>query len=436
MKQKINLRLIGISVLAVLATLICITYVYYGLFQEQIRRDLETEAMLIAEAGISGLIENEVIIAENEIRITWISPDGKVLFDNDVLADNMENHMDRPEVADAFAKGYGESTRKSSTMDLRNFYYAVVLKDGTVLRVAKEARSMFSVFKSIFLVVFLILVIIIALCIVISHYLTQQLLSPIGEMAENMERVPETTTYKELTPFLDRIREQHEDILAAARNRQEFTANVSHELKTPITAISGYAELIENQMVDETTQIKFAGAIRKNADRLVSLVNDIIRLSELDQSSTKPDFTKVDLYEIAEERVELLQSNARKKNLALMLHGSSCEIMSNRGMLVELLDNIIQNAIRYNIQNGKVIVTVKKDGNKGILIVEDTGIGIPEEDQKRVFERFYRVDKSRSRETGGTGLGLAIVKHIVELHEGTVEIQSELGKGTIVKIEL
>lgn len=436
MKQKINLRLIGISVLAVLASMICITYIYYGLFQEQIRTDLKTEAMLITEAGIEGLIENDVIIAENEVRITWISADGKVLFDNDVLADNMENHMDRPEVADAFLKGYGESTRKSSTMDMRNFYYAVVLKDGTVLRVAKEARSMISVFKSTFPFAFLILVVIIGLCIIVSHYLTQQLLQPISEMAENMDGVTETSSYKELDPFLFRIREQHEDILAAARNRQEFTANVSHELKTPITAISGYAELIENQMVDEQTQIKFAGDIRKNADRLVSLVNDIIRLSELDQSSKKPEFTKVDLYEVAEERVELLQSNAGKKNVILTLKGSSCEITSNRGMMVELLDNLIQNAIRYNVTNGKVVVTVKKDGNKGVLLVNDTGIGIPEEDQKRVFERFYRVDKSRSRETGGTGLGLAIVKHIVELHEGNVEIKSSLGKGTTVKVEL
>lgn len=436
MKQKINLRLIGISVLAILTTMICITYVYYGLFQEQIRKDLKTEAMLVTETAISGLTENEVIIEKKEIRITWISADGKVLFDNDVLADNMENHLDRPEVADALKTGHGESVRKSSTMDMRTFYYAVLRKDGTVLRVAKEARSMISIFKSTFLFVFLIVLFIAALCIVISHYLTKQLLRPIGEMAENIDRVPQKSSYKELAPFINRIREQHEDILAAARNRQEFTANVSHELKTPITAISGYAELIENQMVDEKMQIKFAGDIRKNADRLVSLINDIIRLSELDQSSIEQDFSLVDLYEIAEERVELLQNNARKKNLSLSLTGSICEVMSNRNMLVELLDNLIQNAIRYNVVNGQVEVTVKKENNKAVLVVSDTGIGIPEAEQKRVFERFYRVDKSRSRETGGTGLGLAIVKHIVELHEGSIELSSKPGKGTTMKVIL
>lgn len=436
MKQKINLSLMTLSVLAIFVTMFCLTSVYYNLFQEQVRKDLKIEARLLSETGISQLVENQGFIGDEEIRITWISQDGQVIFDNDVDAHNMANHLDREEVISAFETGSGESVRESDTMNMRTFYYAVLQDDGTVLRVAVRARSLVSVFFSAFPVMLLILLIILGLCIMLSHLLTRQLLEPIREMAEDLENVPTTTTYSELSPFLDRIREQHEDILAAAKSRQDFTANVSHELKTPITAISGYAELIENRMVDENQQIKFAGDIRKNADRLVSLINDIIRLSELDYGGCTMDFTSVDLYDVAEERIELLRTNAGSKNVSLILTGSRCMVTSNRSLLIELVDNLVQNAIRYNIPNGSVyILAEQKDGN-AVLQVSDTGIGIPKADQSRVFERFYRVDKSRSRETGGTGLGLAIVKHIVELHHGTIRLESEVGKGTVIRIEL
>lgn len=436
MKQKINLRIIIISILAIVITTLGITLVYYELFQNRIRADLAVEARLLAETGIENVVDNEAIIKEDAIRITWISKDGKVLFDNDVAAEQLGNHIDRPEVQDAFEKGIGESIRESTTMNMKTFYYALLLDDGTVIRVATDARSIISVFIATFPVVLIIMVVIMILCVIMSHFLTVQLLQPIGEMADNLDKMPQSPVYKELTPFLDRIREQHDAILAGAKARQEFTANVSHELKTPITAISGYAELIENKMVDDDMQIKFAGDIRKNADRLVTLVNDIIRLSELDQTGYTPEFSIVNLYEIAEERVELLKSNAMEKQIQIELSGEKCELTASRGMMVELLDNLIQNAIRYNVPNGKVEVEIGKQGNKSVLMVSDTGIGIPKSEQERVFERFYRVDKSRSRETGGTGLGLSIVKHIVEIHEGTIKLESVVGKGTVITIEL
>ena len=189
-------------------------------------------------------------------------------------------------------------------------------------------------------------------------------------------------------------------------------------------------------MVDEKQQVKFAGEIRRQSDRLVSLVNDIIRLSELDHKESLPDFSKVDLYEIAEERIELLRNNARNRNVRITLSGSPCMVTSNRDLLIELIDNLVQNAIRYNVANGSVNVTVEAVGHHARLTVADTGIGIPQSDQSRVFERFYRVDKSRSRETGGTGLGLAIVKHIVELHDGEIHLESEEGKGTVIQVLL
>lgn len=434
MKQKINVRLIAISVLAVFATVICITLVYYELFQEQVKRDLRTEARILSAAGLSGITENDAITGDRELRITWISENGDVIFDND--ADNLGNHFDRPEVKEALECGVGESVRESDTMNMRTFYYAVRLADGTVLRVATEARSIVSVFISAFAVIFLIIIAIIILCVIISHLLTRQLLEPIRIMAEDIDNTTKAIPYKELEPFVKRIREQHKDILNAAKSRQDFTANVSHELKTPITAISGYAELIENKMVDEVQQVKFAGEIRKHSDRLVTLVNDIIRLSELDHKESIPEFTKVDFYDIAQERVELLKNNAREKNVQVKFLGEHCVITSNRSLLTELLDNLIQNAIRYNVPNGFVNVRIQQIGNRAELTVSDTGIGIPAQDRERVFERFYRVDKSRSRETGGTGLGLAIVKHIVELHDGEITLNSEVGKGTCIRVRL
>ncbi len=436
MKQKINSRLILIAVLAVITTTIGITIVCYNIFQKQVKQDLRIQAEVLKDASIADLVEQGRIRPSTDMRITWIDADGTVLFDNDNEADMLANHSDRPEIAEAVLYGEGESVRESNTMAKRTFYYAVRLSDGTILRVATEARSIFSVFVTAFPVIGLVGILIVLLCVPISHLLTGQLIMPIEEMARNMENPSAAAAYKELVPFVNMIRDQHENILASARVRQDFTANVSHELKTPLTAISGYAELIENQMVDEEKQRKFAGDIRKNADRLVNIINDIIRLSELDHSKERTDFAEQDLYEAALERVELLKSNAREKNIELNLTGHSVRLMSNRGMLMELIDNLVQNAIRYNVQNGKVLIAVSEESGRAVLSVKDTGIGIPKADQERVFERFYRVDKSRSRETGGTGLGLAIVKHIVELHDGKIELNSEVGKGTEIKIYL
>lgn len=434
MKQKINLRLIIVAVFAVFLTMISIILVCYSLFQEQVKQDLRITAGALAVTGVSNFAKDEVVYNEKNLRITWIASDGTVLYDNDVQANQMVNHLNRPEVIAAFQDGSGESIRESDTLNMKTFYYALLLSDGTVLRVSTEARSLSNVFMQVFPIILIVILLIIILCVFISHLLTKQLMEPINEIAANIDDVPSESVYKELSPFIERIREQHEDILASAKNRQDFTANVSHELKTPLTAISGYAELIENGMVDGAQQNKFAGDIKKNADRLVVLINDIIRLSELDHSEAGVNFTQQNIYEVAKERVDLLQNSAAKKNIKLALAGEDTYVLSNRGMLIELMDNLIQNSIRYNIPGGKIIVTISKEESGVVLSVKDTGIGIPEADIDRVFERFYRVDKSRSRETGGTGLGLAIVKHIVELHDGKIEIKSKLSEGTEIKI--
>ena len=370
----------------------------------------------------------------NELRVTWIDEDGTVLYDNDASAELLSNHNDRPEIQEAFDKGSGEAIRKSDTMKKNTFYYAVLLDNGTVLRVATNAQSIWSVFMSAAPIIALIILLIIAICIFLSHMLTKQLLLPIEMMAENLEDSDYESPYKELDPLAEMLRSQHADILAAAKARQDFTANVSHELKTPLTAISGYAELLDGGMVGEEQQKHFYQEIRKNADRLLALINDIIRLSDLDRKGHEPSFGVIDLYEVVKECMDELTVNAKQRNVNISLDGESCNVHGSKDMLKELVENLAQNAIRYNNTGGKVWISVTKRDGRSVLTVKDNGIGIPASEQQRIFERFYRVDKSRSKATGGTGLGLAIVKHIVEIHDAKIELDSAPGVGTTISV--
>lgn len=438
MKRKINIRLVLIAILAVIASTISTTIVYYSLFQRQIRNDLSINAKLLKdthyfEAADVENMDMDLSTDIGELRVTWIDTDGTVLYDNDASATELENHYDRPEIKEAFDTGVGEIVRKSDTMNKNTFYYALLLDNNTVLRVSTEAESIWSVFIAVSPMIAVIVCIIMVVCVALSHMLTRQLITPIETMAENIEDTSLEPPYKELVPFASMIRKQHADILSAAKARQDFSANVSHELKTPLTAISGYAELIEAGMVDEEKQAHFVKEIRKNAKRLLSLINDIIRLSELDRTEKESAFERLDLYEVVEECMDALQLNAKNRQVSVEFTGEHCNIRGNREMIRELTDNLVQNAIRYNKVNGSVWVTVD-GGDSPKLIVKDNGIGIPLEEQQRVFERFYRVDKSRSKATGGTGLGLAIVKHIVEIHDAKLVLQSAPREGTTIFI--
>ncbi len=439
MKSKINKRLIGIAILAVIATVIGITIIYYGLFQRQVRADLSVSAKLLKDTHYFESVNidtDEIDLSTDieELRVTWVAEDGTVLYDNDASAELLTNHNDRPEIQEAFTDGVGEAIRKSDTMNKNTFYYAVLLDNGTVLRVATDVQSLLSVYISVAPVITLIILIIISACVVISHLLTKQLLKPIEVMVSNLETADYESPYKELDPLSEMLRSQHTDVLAAAKARQDFTANVSHELKTPLTAISGYAELLEGGLVSEEKQNHFYHEIRKNADRLLALINDIIRLSELDRVNQELAFDRIDLYEVAKECVDDLSVNAKVKDISIAIEGEKCVINGNRDLLRELIENLVQNSIRYNNPGGKVLVSVNTIDNSTCLIVKDNGIGIPAADQQRVFERFYRVDKSRSKATGGTGLGLAIVKHIVEIHDAKIELDSAPGVGTTISV--
>ncbi len=308
------------------------------------------------------------------------------------------------------------------------------MKKNSVSATSEQIESFWKVFGSALPFVLVMLLVMMGLSVFISRYITEKLVKPIEEMTADIDSYNSKAIYKELVPFMNTIRAQHEDILKASKMRQDFTANVSHELKTPLTAISGYAELMENGMTDEEQVKHFSKQIRQNSGRLLTLINDIIKLSELDSREELVSLETLDLSFLAKKCVDSLQVNAGKHDVNLSFEGESCKVRANMDMMEELIINLCDNAIRYNYKNGTVLVTVKRDDENVILSVKDTGIGISKEHQERIFERFYRVDKSRSKETGGTGLGLAIVKHIVALHDAKVEVNSEVGKGSEISV--
>ena len=437
MRRKINRQLITIAILATVVTMALITVVFRQLLQQQIIEDLKAYAGLLDKAD---LYQNtEIYItdfkAEN-VRITWIDADGEVLGDTDANQDHMENHAERPEFQEALSVGEGVDIRKSETLEDNTYYYAVRMEDGTVLRVSKAGQSTWKIIFSALPGILLALAVMIGICVLLARYFAKSIIRPLKALAANLDR-PEakvTSEYKELEPFMQTIRTQHENILRAAKMRQDFTANVSHELKTPLTAISGYSELVETGMVQGEEVKHYAKEIHHNSNRLLALINDIIHLSEMDRMEYEVAMQQVNLAELVQNNLESLKISAEQRKVSLRYVGEMAYVYGNTGLLEELLWNLCDNAIRYNKENGIVKVQVEKTKEQVNLIVSDTGIGISAEHQERIFERFYRVDKSRSKETGGTGLGLAIVKHIVAQHDAELILDSKPGEGTKITI--
>ena len=435
MKKRVYLLLTQISMLAILCSLITISFVFYKGFEKQVFNDLEIIAHLYADLDLETInrIEEDVFLTKN-IRVSVIDAEGTVIYDNNAVIGSMNNHSDREEVKEALVHGSGEAVRRSSTLEKSLFYYALHTEDGGVVRVARESNNIVSIFKQYMSVFWIMILLLCVLCMLVARYFTRKLIAPIEQLATNLNEKEKIETYNELMPFINMIYQQHEDIIKGARMRQDFTANVSHELKTPLTAISGYSELIENGMATEENTRRFAGEIHKSATRLLTLINDIIRLSELDATDVSHSFENINLHQVAETCVNMLQMNAEKHHVKIAFAGENCSVLSTKEMLEELVYNLCDNAIRYNIEGGDVFVSVNNSTEGVVLSVKDTGIGIPKKHQERIFERFYRVDKSRSKSTGGTGLGLAIVKHIVAQCDADMELISEPGKGTEIRI--
>lgn len=437
MEEKIGYRLFMMGFLGLVCTAVLCIFVFHKAFIEQAWQSLEYQTALIA-AIYQDNPQNLENISPQEIRLTLISPDGDVLYETATDQQTMENHIGRPEIQEALESGVGQDIRDSQTMGYQTYYYAQRLSDGNILRIAQDSQSLWSIYDEALPAILLSCLLMMGIAALTAGILTRTLIQPVLKMTEDLDHIQENVPYRELAPFAEAI---HSDRVLRENNekmRQEFTANVSHELKTPLTSISGYAELIETGMVKPEDVAEFGSKIHREASRMIRLVNDILQLSHLD--SVRPEgeavtMETVDLLELARDCVERQKVNARHAYVALSYLGESAPVLGSRTLLEELYQNLCDNAIRYNRPGGKVQLAVgcTRDGH-AYLTVRDNGIGIPKDAQSSVFERFYRVDKSRSKATGGTGLGLAIVKNIARIHNARIKLESEVGVGTTITV--
>ncbi len=552
MKKRIFKSMSLLAILSIILTSLVLSVFFSGEMYDAMKQQLRSEATYLAEAIESGGISYlQRVSVSNNTRITLISENGTVLFDNNIENESAaENHNQREEVQEARESGSGESVRDSATIGQKTFYYALLLDNGQILRVSHTMHSLWlNIFSSLpYVMLFAVLVLLVALLLV--HREVQRIVVPINEL--DLEHPVDNIVYDELSPLLQRISRQNmliynqmkelaerqqefstltenmneglvivnahgyilsinrralqifglkEDdylqkhILVVNRNlelkqtienglkgqnqellldlegrkyqimsnpiliagharglvlllldvtekqqqeqmRREFTANVSHELRTPMTAISGYAEIMMQGSVQPQDMKPFAEKIYKEANRLISLIADIIQLSQLDEGGSQFQMQQVALDMVMEEVEQRLQPLAEKKDVSLTMLAEPVTVQGNRQVLQEILYNLCENAIKYNKPQGTVQMSLQQLDGKAVVTVADTGIGIPVEEQQRVFERFYRVDKSHSRIIGGTGLGLSIVKHGVQMHHGEISMESQLGEGTRIVVRL
>ena len=434
MRQKIQRSMTLVITTTLLVTFALLTLVVYrqnvAAMEDEMKQEADYICKAIEIAGTGYLDEMDEV--RRSTRVTWIDRDGKVLYDSGDGQDEMENHANRPEVREAFGSGEGQDIRRSDTIKQEMFYYAKQLSDGTVLRVSKTMASALGSAMQILPVLVGIAALMILFAWLLSKWQVSKLIEPINKL--DLEHPLENDVYEELTPLLESMDKQNKEKEAIANMRKEFSANVSHELKTPLTSISGYAEIMMNGLVKPEDVRGFSERIYNEASRLIVLIEDIIRLSKLDEGGVEVEKEEVDLYSLTREVCSRLAHKAEKHSVHVEVSGEPVSVVGIRQVLNEMIYNICENAIKYNKLGGKVDVWVGRTLKGVKVIVTDTGIGIPEDQQERIFERFYRVDKSHSKETGGTGLGLSIVKHGALLHNATIHVDSSLGKGTRMEL--
>ena len=546
MTGKILRNSVLVAVSALLSCALLFFGVMYRNYEDQAFSRLRAEAAAVAQ-GLSTQGESYLDDFEPADRVTWVSPDGTVLYDSAAPAQELPSHTGREEIEQALETGEAEASRYSQTLLQRTYYYARRMTDSTVLRVSCTQSSLPAMLLMLLTPFLWVAAVVLIVCGIFSYRLARQITKPINAIdLDNPARLPD---YPELSPLFDRLRDQsrtigrqmdelqlrqreftaitenmregfllvdgklhilsgnhsafellgrqevkpgellydadcrpeildavetalsgsHAELLLSdgdvswqvlanpvvasgqvagavilcmdvtereqrERLRREFSANVSHELKTPLTSISGFAELMKEGLVPPEKIPEFSGDIYKESRRLIGLVDDIIQLSRLDENSTEFARGPVDLYELSGQAMASLRPVADKQTVSLSLQGEHAEINGVEQLLKEMIYNLLDNAVKYNVPGGSVTLRVNKVGPRTVLSVSDTGIGIPYADQPRVFERFYRVDKSHSKEVGGTGLGLSIVRHAAQYHNARLDLKSQPGKGTTITV--
>ena len=546
MTKKIFHSILLVAGAVLLASLFVITgalYEYFGIIQKkQLKDELGLAAVSVEQQGDDFLKR----LSPDRYRITWINTQGNVIYDTRTDAESLENHADRTEIKQALKDGYGESIRYSSTLLEKTIYCAQRLTDGSVLRISVSRATIGVLMLGILQPILIVLIAALVLSGMLAKRLSKRIVEPLNSL--DLEHPLDNDSYEELSPLLNRINRQHNQITAqmrelkkrtdqfaqitasmneglvlldnrgcilsinpaaieifgaepscvgqdflsvdrshdmsvaiqaalkdghseihasrkgliyqfdisriaadgetagvvilafditeketAEQNRREFTANISHELKTPLQGIIGSAELIENGMVKPEDMSRFVGHIRLEAQRLVTLIGDIIRLSQLDEGGDMPR-ENIDLLSVASAVADDLLLSADGQGISIAVEGSPANVYGVKRLLYEIVYNLCDNAIKYNRQGGSVKISTVSEGGFSSVTVSDTGIGIAPEYQNRIFERFFRVDKSHSKSSGGTGLGLSIVKHAVQYHHGKIELTSAPGKGTSITV--
>lgn len=428
--------IVGITVF--LASLVLIMGVSYDYFSSTQRKQLRIETELAAQGVALSGAEYFNELNTKDYRITWVSATGSVLFDNGANAATMQNHLERQEIAQAISKGFGEATRKSYTLDDEQFYAAKLLPDGSVLRLSIRQLSVVALLFGFAQPICVVILIALILSFFLASRLSKAIMKPINEIdLSTPDQYYGKDDYKEIEPLLRHISTQQsqlirdkEEIERASLIRQEFSANVSHELKTPLQSISGYAELLENGLVKEDDIKPFAEKIHKESLRMTRLIEDIIDLTKLDNGGAEMKWEDCDLLKITENAVDSLEAAALAMDISINIEGKNALMQGIPQMLYSIVYNLCDNAIKYSYSKGIISIVIEQNDSYVILKVRDKGIGIPPDEQERIFERFYRVDKSRSREVGGTGLGLSIVKHAVIIHNGSIRLNSTPGEGS------
>lgn len=440
MKRKIFSNMVYIALVAVLITTTLLGMLTYYRYMQQIKSGIRDEAAYMATS--LNLHDKQDLDAYKDItisRITWIDPNGVVIYDSAEKEESMSNHKNRKEVKEAVQNGVGEDTRISKTLKTQTYYYAIRLQDGTILRMSRGTQTILKQMEDIIPVFLLMMGIVLILAVILSKIITERIVEPINQI--DLVHPKKNRTYSELTPLLDKIEKQNIDIehqiqeIKEAENmRKEFSANVSHELKTPLTTISGYAELMKDGLVKPEDMGRFSATIYEEAKRLISMIEGIIKLSRLDENRVELEWEEVDLYDLAFRVKNDLKRRMEEENVSIHVRGIHTKIHGVSQILYEMFFNLCENAIKYNHEGGQVVFTVASMNEYPTVIVEDTGIGIPKEDLDRIFERFYRVDKSHSNQKEGSGLGLSIVKHGAKFHKASMEVESEMGEGTKITV--
>ena len=543
MTKKIFKSIMFVCALVLAVGLAAVMGILYSNFDGQMRKELSKEAAYLTYGVEQQGVDYLKNIKDKSARITYIDQDGTVLFDNEADVSEMKNHSDRTEFQKAEKYGAGESSRYSDTLSEKTIYYALRLKDGTVLRVSGTQDSVLALVENLIFPLCGLLCLMLILSGIMASAISKRIVKPINEL--DLESPKENQIYEELSPLLSKIHRQNREIqnqLELAKQQQEefslitenmqeglividkytmilsanssawnlfhmdrvcqgesvycldreeefrhaieqvlsgehtelvlklngsdiqlianpvirdkktegavvllvnvteklereslrreFSANVSHELKTPLTSISGFAEIMQGGLVKCEDIPQFAGRIYKESHRLLQLVEDVIQISQLDEEKTSYTWEPVDVYQVCKNAFESLKEKAKRLNVHLYICGEYMKMEAVRTLLEEAVYNVCDNAIKYNRNEGSVSVFLTQTAQEIQIVVKDTGVGIPKEDQDRVFERFYRVDKSHSKEIGGTGLGLSIVKHAVGALKGSVILRSEEGNGT------